>query len=187
MGNIIVFENVSVDGYFADEQGGIGWATPDADIMKESVKAQKSVGLFMFGRVTYDMMARFWPTPAGKAASPAYAHILNSTPKVTISQAMKKAEWSSTTIMNELTTESITRLKEEQKKDIMIFGSGTIVSKLTELGLVDEYQLVINPVILGTGKVLFHDMRTRVNLILKKSTAFKSGVVLQQYNLKNNV
>src|SRR5437764_9022932 len=137
--------------------------------------------MFVFGRVTYDMMASFWPTPAAKSANPVFAEVLNNSGKLVFSRTLKKADWQNTEVIGELTKDEILKLKQQPGKDMMIFGSGTIVTQLTKLGLIDEYQLMVNPVILGKGKPLFKDMQGRINLKLVNTKRFRSGIVLLQY------
>src|SRR6266480_6890022 len=136
---------------------------------------------FFFGRVTYDMMASFWPTPMGKSTNPVFAEALNNTPKIVFSKTLKKADWQNTEVAQELTKEGILKLKQRPGKNMMIFGSGTLVEQLTKLGLVDEYQLMVNPVVLGKGKPLFNNITDRMNLNLVSSKTFKSGLVLLRY------
>lgn len=181
MRKIIVFENVTVDGFMSGPNGEIDWALRDEEITEYTTKGQDSTGEFLFGRVTYQMMASFWPTPAAQAVNATYANILNSSPKYVISTSIEKADWQNTTVISELTSERITQLKEQDGKDILIFGSGTIVDQLTNLGLVDEFQLMVTPIILGKGKPLFKDLKSSVKLTLVEIHQFKNGVVFLQY------
>lgn len=181
MRKIIVFENVSLDGFMAGPNGELDWATRDDEIARDSQARQEPTGHFLFGRVTYEMMASFWPTPAGKAASPIFAQSLNNTPKIVFSNSLQKADWQHTEVMKDINQDEILRLKNQPGGDMMIFGSGTVVSRLARLGLVDEYQLVINPVILGKGMPLFKDVTEMIRLKLVKTKTFRSGIVLLQY------
>ena len=159
----------------------IDWAIRNDEITQYAKEGQDSIDMFLFGRVTYDMMASFWPTPAGKSANPVFAEFLNNTPKIVFSTTLKKADWQNTEVIKELNKEEILKLKQQPGKNMMIFGSGTIVEQLTNLGLIDEYELMVNPVILRKGKPLFKDINDRVNLKLLKTKTFSSGVVLLQY------
>src|SRR6266566_2618557 len=136
---------------------------------------------FFFGRVTYDMMASFWPTPMGKSTNPVFAEALNNTPKIVFSKTLKRADWQNTEVVQELTKDEILKLKQLPGENMMIFGSGTLVEQLTKLGLIDEYQLLLNPIVLGKGKPLFKDTTDRMNLTLVRAKTFKSGIVLLQY------
>ena len=181
MRKIIVFENVTLDGFMAGPNGELDWAIQDDEVTQNSKEGNYSIDTFLFGRVTYDMMASFWPTPTGKSANPVFAEALNNTPKIVFSTTLKKADWQNTEVVQELTKEEILKLKQLPGKNMMIFGSGTLVEQLTKLGLVDEYQLMVNPVVLGKGKPLFNNITDRMNLNLVSSKTFKSGLVLLRY------
>jgi dihydrofolate reductase len=181
MRKIIVFENVTLDGFMAGPNGEIDWAIRDDEVTQSSQEGQDSTDLFLFGRVTYEMMASFWPTSAGKSANPVFAEVLNNTPKIVFSTTLKKADWQKTEVMKELNKDELLKLKQLPGKNMMIFGSGTIVNQLTKLGLIDEYQLMVNPIVLGKGKPLFKDTPERINLKLVKTKPFNSGLVLLQY------
>jgi dihydrofolate reductase len=181
MRKIIVFENVTLDGFMAGPNGEIDWAIRDDEVTQASQEGQDSTDLFLFGRVTYDMMASFWPTPAGKSVNPVFAEVLNNTPKIVFSTTLQKADWQNTTVIKALHKAEILKLKQLPGKNMMIFGSGTIVEQLTKLGLIDEYQLMVNPLVLGKGKRLFKDISEKIDLKLVKAKTFRSGLVLLQY------
>jgi dihydrofolate reductase len=181
MRKIIVFENVTLDGFMAGPNGELDWPIRDDEVTEFSKEGNDSTDMFLFGRVTYDMMASFWPTPVGKSTNPAFAESLNNTPKIVFSTTLKKADWQNTEVIQELTKEEILKLKQLSGKNMMIFGSGTLVEQLTKMGLIDEFQLMMNPVVLGKGKPLFNNITDRMNLTLVSSKTFKSGLVLLQY------
>ena len=181
MRKILVFENVTLDGFMAGPNGEIDWAIRDDEVTENSRAGQDAIDMFLFGRVTYDMMASFWPTPAGKSANQVFAEVLNNTPKIVFSTTLTKADWHNTEVMKELTTDEILKLKQQPGGNMMLFGSGTIVEQLTNLGLIDEYQLMVNPAILGKGKPLFKDIKGRIKLKLVKTKTFSNGIVLLQY------
>ena len=181
MRNIIVFENVTLDGFMAGPNGEIDWAIRDDEITQYSKEGQDATDMFLFGRVTYEMMASFWPTPVGQSANPVFAEVLNNSPKIVFSTTLQKADWQNTGVVKELNKEEILKLKQQSGKNMMIFGSGTMVEHLTNLGLIDEYQLMVNPVILGKGKPLFKNIKDRINLKLVKTKTFSNGIVLLQY------
>ena len=179
MRNIIVFDNVTLDGFIAGPNGELDWALQDDEITQYSKAGQSSIDTFLFGRVTYDMMASFWPTPAGKSANPVFAAALNNSVKSVFSSTLQKADWQHTEVVRELRKDEILEM------NMMIFGSGTIVEQLTNLGLIDEYQLMVNPVILGKGKPIFNGVKDRMKLKLVSTKTFGSGVVLLQYQPEN--
>ncbi len=181
MRKIIVFENVSLDGMMSGPNGDIDWAMRDDELTDLTRGNQPATGLFVFGRVTYDMMAAFWPTPAAMDASPTFARILNASAKLVFSRTMKRAAWQNTAVASDLTGDMVTSLKQQPGDSIMIFGSASIVDQLSVLGLVDEYQLVVNPVVLGSGRPLFGPGAGGTRLALLDSRTFKSGLVFLRY------
>src|SRR5437879_2097801 len=154
MRKIIVSEMITVDGFFAGPHGEIDWHNVDAEFNEYALRLLDSVDTFLFGRVTYELMASYWPTPLGLKDDPEIAEKMNSLAKVVFSKTLEKVEWqNSRLVKNDLATE-VAELKQQPGKDIAIFGSGTIVSELAKLNLIDEYRLTVNPVILGAGKSL---------------------------------
>jgi dihydrofolate reductase len=107
------------------------------------------------------MMKGFWPTPAGIQSDPQMAEVINESPKIVVSKTLKSVEkdepnWKNVTILRDLNHDAITKLKEEGNGVITILGSGSIIQQLANMGLIDEYELVVVPVILGDGKYLFN-------------------------------
>jgi dihydrofolate reductase len=181
MRRIVVFENITLDGFMAGPNGEIDWAIRDDEVTQLSREGEGTTDTFMFGRVTYDMMAAFWPTPAGKEANPVFAAALNSAPKIVFSKTLKKPDWQGTEVMSDLNREEVLNLKGLPGKDVLIFGSGSIVNQLAEFGAVDEYQLLVNPVVLGKGKPLFSETLGRMSPEFLGSRVFRSGIVMLRY------
>jgi dihydrofolate reductase len=182
MRKILVFNNLSLDGVFSDAAGGVGWAKRDGAELTEHVKQTRgNITTYLFGRITYQMFASFWPTPAGKAANPFFAKILTEGQKIVFSKTLRKADWENTAIEPAADDETIARLKSAKGGDCLIFGSGRLVRDLAGRGLIDEYQVVVNPVILGSGQPLFSPLASSVELHLLEAKAFKNGTVLLRY------
>jgi dihydrofolate reductase len=185
MRKIIVFNLVSVDGHFAGAKGEIEWHNYDEEMGAYSVEQLRSLGALLFGKTTYELMASYWPTPDGIESEPVVAGIMNTIPKIVFSKTLKGVEdgpiWKHVTVFHEIQPEEILTLKEQEGGDIAIFGSGTIVQQLTNLGLIDEYRLVVNPLILGEGKPLFRDIKDALKLRLISMRVFKNGNVLLCY------
>jgi len=138
-------------------------------------------GELLFGRVTYEMMAAFWPTPQAAQMMPTVAAGMNAMAKTVFSRTLDAVSWQNTTLVKgDLVTE-VARLKQQPGGDIVILGSGTIVSQLTEARLIDEYQLAVHPIVLGRGRTLFETVKTPVSLKLTKTRAFKNGSVVFWY------
>jgi dihydrofolate reductase len=135
----------------------------------------------VFGRVTFDQMASFWPTPAGHAANPVVAERMTRVPKIVFSRTPREPSWANTTVLGGDVAAEVRRLKAAPGPDLVILGSGSIVAQLAEAGLVDEYQIVVNPVVLGRGRTLFEGVTHRVPLTLKRSRSFSNGNVVSWY------
>ncbi len=188
MGKLSVFNFVSLDGFFAGPHGEIDWfksITPDKDYDAYIQSQSGSGGALLFGHTTYEMMKSFWPTPAAEESDSRMAEIMNNSLKFvvskTLSQVHPEGKWKNIKLLNKISADEINKLKKET--DIVIIGSGTIISQFTDLGLIDEYQLLIVPVILGEGKSMFSDARNR-NLKLLEARSFKNGLVSLRYSLK---
>jgi len=185
MRKIIVFNLITVDGFFAGPKGEIDWHNYDDEMGRYSVAQMKSLGMLIFGKTTYEMMAGYWPTPDGIKSEPVVAGIMNSIPKLVFSKTLKAVEdspiWKNVTVFDEIKPEEIIKLKAQNGGDIAIFGSGTIVQQFTNLGFIDEYRLIVNPVILGSGKPLFKNAKERLKLKLLSTRMFENGNVLLRY------
>jgi dihydrofolate reductase len=183
MRKLIVFNQMSVDGRFVDADGDMSWAKDnnDAEFNKFSSQNAKSGGVLLFGRVTYELMASFWPTPQAKKNLPIVAERMNSLPKVVFSRTLKKASWNNTTLIKGDLVAEIRRMKNEPGEGMTILGSGTIVSQLALEDLIDEYQIVVSPIALGGGRTMFESIKGKLNLKLTKSRIFRNGKVFLCY------
>ncbi len=182
MRRLIAFEHVSVDGYFVDASGDMSWAHKQDPEWNEFAGSNAGGdGALLFGRVTYEMMAGFWPTPAAMEVLPAVAEGMNRMPKVVFSRTLDKATWANTTLLKgDLVTE-VRRMKSEPGPGMAILGSGSIVSQLAQAGLVDEFQIVVNPIVLGRGRTLFEGVSEKVALKRVQTRAFGNGNVVLSY------
>lgn len=184
MSKLVVFDQISLDGYFTDANGDMSWAhqsPPDAEWDAFVEGNAKGGGMLLFGRVTYEMMASFWPTPMAAEAMPVVAERMNAMPKVVFSRRMKEASWNETTVRSgDLATE-VRALKKASDRPMTVLGSGSIVSQLAQAGLVDEFQIVVTPVVLGGGRTLFEGAREHRRLRHTGTRAFANGNVLVRY------
>jgi dihydrofolate reductase len=182
---IIVFNLVTVDGFFAGPNGEIDWHNYDDEMGAYSLEQMKSLGALIFGRTTYELMESYWPTPDGAKSEPVVAGIMNNIPKVVFSKTLQKVKdgplWKNVTVFHEIEPREINKMKELEGGDMAIFGSGTIVQQFIDLGLIDEYRLIVNPLILGNGKPLFEDTKSKSKLKLVKTRVFRNGNVLLCY------
>ena len=182
MRKLIVFNSVSLDGYFTDRKGDMSWAHKQDKEWNDFVAENASgEGELVFGRVTYEMMASYWPTSQARKDAPAVAGKMNDAPKIVFSRKMKKAAWKNTRLIGGDLAAETRKLKAERGPLMVLMGSGTIVSQLTRARLIDEYQLVVNPIVLGDGKTLFEGTEEKMGLKLVKTRAFGNGNVLLCY------
>jgi dihydrofolate reductase len=185
MRKLSVFNTVTLDGYFTGANGDLSWAH-DAASNDEEWKAfvesnASGGGTLLFGRVTYDMMVSYWPTPQAMKDAPAVARQMNEMPKIVFSKSLEKVEWQNTTLLRKDVAGEVRRLKREPGPGITILGSGTIVSQLASAGLIDEYQVVVKPVVIGKGRTMFDGVGKRLSFRTKESRAFGNGNVLLSY------
>jgi dihydrofolate reductase len=182
MRRIIAFEQVSLDGFFVDAKGDMSFAhKQDAEWNGFQSGNASGNSALLFGRVTYSMMASFWPTPAARERMPAVTEAMNNLPKVVFSRTLTEATWKNTTLLKGDLVAEVRRMKLETGPDMVILGSGSIVSQLTEASLIDEFQVVVNPIILGQGRTLFEGVASRRPLKLIKSRSFFNGNVVLYY------
>jgi len=174
------FMAVSADGYHADLGQAPGWQTLDEEFSRFSLEQLGETGTLVLGRATYELMAAYWPTPAGEEFSPAIAKVMNSIPKIVISRTLKQATWAGTRIISRQASEELARLKQQPGPDIAIFGSSTLTAGLLPAGLVDELRIMVNPVVLGQGRSLFAGAPA-TGLELLTTRQFASGNVLLCY------
>lgn len=183
MGRLTVFNSVTLDGYFTDQNGDMSWAKGDPNDAEWNAFVGGNAsggGILLFGRISYEMMASFWPTPAAMQMMPAVAEGMTRMRKVVVSRSMDKASWNNTTVINDLVS-GVRELKAESDKDIVILGSGTIVAQLTQARLIDAYQVVVVPVVLGKGRTMFEGVEETLKLRRTKARNFESGNVVLCY------
>ena len=181
---LVVFNQVTLDGYFAGEHGDISWAHRDIESAEWQAFVEDNAasgGQLLFGRVTYQLMAGYWPTPHAMKNDPVVAERMNNLPKVVFSRTLDQATWNNTTLVKDDVAGTIRRMKQASGAHMAIMGSGSIVSQLAQEGLVDEYQLVVIPVVLGKGRTMFEGLTTRLALKPTRTRTFDNGNVLLCY------
>ena len=183
MRRLTVFNQVSLDGYIADAHGDMSWAhKEDPEWNAFAAENAGGDGVLLFGRVTYDLMASYWPTAAALKNAPAIAEGMNRMQKVVFSRKMKKADWQNTTLVKKDIVGAVRKMKNERGPGLVILGSGSIVAQLTEARLIDEYQMVVNPIVLGKGKTMFDGLKKAVTLRLTRTRPFTNGNVVLWYD-----
>jgi dihydrofolate reductase len=185
MRKVIVFNSASVDGYFVDMNGDMSWAhNNDAEFDAFVAGNASAGGELLFGRITYELMASYWPTPFAIENYPVVAKGMNDLPKVVFSRTLAEASWNNTKLVKSGMAAEIRRMKNEPGKDMVIMGSGSIVSQLAQEGVIDEYQIVVVPVVLGKGRTMFDGIKEKLTLKLIKSRTFRNGNVFLCYEPK---
>lgn len=173
---------VSLDGYYEGVQGELDWHRADNEFNDYAVEFLNRVDLLLFGRKTYGIMEAWWPTPMAMETDPIVAEKMNALPKLVVSRTLEKANWNHTQVLKENVVEEIRQLKKQEGKHMALFGSSELALTLMEHGLIDEYHIFINPVVLGGGKALFQGAREKLNLQLVHTRAFDSGNLLLVYH-----
>jgi dihydrofolate reductase len=172
---------VTVDGFFEGPNRNIDWFVFDDELEKYILETQVNADTLLFGRVTYQLMADYWPSAEGRIAD-----FMNAVPKVVVSKTLNKAEWNNTRLIRDNAPGKIAELKQQPGKDIFVFGSANLSSTLMQHGLIDEYRLGVNPIVLGSGTPLFNGGRSKLDLKLLETRPLKSGVVILHYQPASN-
>ena len=181
MGRLVSFNFVTLDGFFESVNQDTNWHIHAADQSAWAEEKFQQEGILIFGRTTYELMQSYWTTEFAIENDPIVAEGMNNSEKLVFSSTLKKSDWNNTIIVRADMFEEIRKLKIESEKDMAILGSGSIVSQLADKGLIDEFQIVIDPVVLGDGNPLFKNLSHRIKLELTSHKIFKSGVVLLCY------
>jgi len=176
-----VFNFITLNGYFKGPVGEIGWHKHGAEEDAYAAEGLKSGSVLLFGRVTYEMMASYWPTPTAMANSPAVAGGMNMAEKIVFSRTLKHAGWNNTRLVKDNIVDEITSMKKMPGKDMTLLGSGSILTQFAEHGLIDEYQIMVDPVAIGAGTPILQGIEQTLDLRLASTRSFKSGVVLLCY------
>jgi len=202
MRRIVMFNQVTPDGFFAAPDGGLDWVVNDEEVQRDGAAGMADTDTILFGRRTYEQFAGFWPHVLETAPNPqagphearlradanqrehplhAMALWLDRTQKLVFSRTLERAGWNRSRVLRRIDPEEIEALKRGPGKDIILFGSGSVVSQLTEHGLIDEYVFVISPVLLGRGLPLFADVSRSRKLALVEAKPFPTGNVRLRY------
>ena len=184
MRKLIVFNHVSIDGYFTGDNGDFRWAhtgSDDPEFQAFVAGNASGEGQLLFGRITYDLMAGYWPTPMADQQNPVVAKAMNNMQKVVFSRTMKKASWNNTKLVSNDIVSEIRKMKNESGPGMVIMGSGRIISQLAQEQVIDEYQVIVNPVALGKGRTMFDGMDKMLSLKLISTRSFNNGKVFLRF------
>lgn len=178
---VILFNHSSLDGFFAGPNGELDWPQVDDEMHQHAMDSSQSGGGLLLGRVTYELMAQYWPTPAAMEADPVVAEAMNRLPKYVFSRTLDEAHWDNTTLIREDAAGAIARLKQEPGESLTILGSANLAAALHDRRLIDEYHVLVNPIVLGRGRPLFEGVTDRLPLRLCSTRTFPGGTVLLRY------
>ncbi len=181
MRKIILFNLITLDGHFEGLDGDISWHNVDEEFNDFAIAQLKTADMLLFGRKTYELMAGYWPTEEAIKNDPVVAALMNSFDKIVFSKSLEKPEWNNTRFIQENLLEEVKKLKSQSGKDVFIFGSADLSSTLIKHDLIDEFRIMINPVILGNGTPLFKNLVKQIDLQLLKTKVFGNGNVLLYY------
>lgn len=186
MRKLIVFNNITLDGYFTGASGDFSWAhgaahSDDREFNEFVAGNASGGGQLLFGRITYEMMASYWPTPAAMQSDPEVAEGMNGMSKVVFSRTLAEATWNNTRLVKSDIAAAVRKMKSEAGPGMAILGSGSIVAQLASEDLIDEYQFVVCPVVLGAGRTMFEGVKKRLDLKLTESRTFKNGKVFLRH------
>ena len=181
MGKIIAAMNITLDG-FCDHTAMIA----DEEIHQHYSDLINDAGILLYGRITYQLMESYWPmvvkNPTGNKAMDEFAVAIDNASKIVFSRTLNHVDWKNTILKNEIVTKEIAALKQQTDKDILV-GSPGLIAAFTQLGLIDEYQLAVQPTILGSGLQLFKNISDKVDLKLLKTKTFGCGAIILYHEL----
>lgn len=185
MNKLTSFTFITLNGFFKGLNEDTSWHPHGGEAAQFANNASGADNILLFGRKTYEMMAGFWPTPMAAELFPEVAQNMNKAQKIVWSNTLTKTDWQNTTVMNGNVVEQLKQLKQTGTKNITILGSGSLLSQLSDAGLIDEYTIMLDPIALGKGSSIFEGMHHPLELKLVSSRVFeKDGIVLLNYERK---
>jgi dihydrofolate reductase len=177
MRRLFVSNVMSLDGFFEGPNGEFDWPVVEEEFFGYAREMLRSVDTILFGRLTYLHMAAYWPG----APRDEIAEQMNNLPKVVFSRTLERAEWKNSRLVQGDAAAEVTRLKRESGKDLVILGSASLASSLLQANLIDEYRVILEPVVLGSGHPLFKSIPKRIQMKLTGIRTLKTGVVVLYY------
>jgi dihydrofolate reductase len=187
MRKLVLFLHQSLDGYCATKDGALDWIPYNEAFEKYAERIVKTVGSPVYGRVTYEMMKGYWSTlsnnPAVSTHEREHAQWLENVEKIVVSTTLATPDWKNTTVIRDNVQEQIKKLKDQDGKSLVIFGSPTLARSLMKAGLIDEFQFTVSPVILGEGITFMRSIEDPVNLELLDSESIEGGIVVLHYRV----
>ncbi|HEY7185365.1 MAG TPA: dihydrofolate reductase family protein [Vicinamibacterales bacterium] len=199
MRRIVVFDWLTADGHFAAANGSLDWVVPDPEQVHAAVDEIPRFDTLLFGRKTFELFQGFWRGAVDEARTAPDPHRpghrtrehgaigiwLNEAIKIVFSKTLKDVTWKNARVLHHLDAREIERLKRQNGKDMMVFGSASIVSQLARHNLIDEYHLVVCPVLIGGGRPLLDGLSRHLTLNLLEARTYGSGDVVLRYSAAN--
>lgn len=189
MRKLVLFMHLSIDGYCATPDGDLTWIPYNDNLQEWADTIVATVGSPVYGRTTYEMMKGYWnwatvqKDPAASDHDRKHTKWLEKVEKIVFSTTLKNPDWKNTTVISKNVTEEMLKLKKKPGKDLIIFGSPTLAHSLLDLGLIDEFQVTVSPVVLGRGMTAFAGLKEKVKLELLSSKTLSAGVVAHHYKV----
>jgi len=179
MSKLILFEIVTLDGFFADEEGTQEWHKPGKEVDAFALEQMKTAKAMVFGRKTHEYMATYWPTEKGIQAEPEIAGYMNKLPKIVFSRNGRYTkQWQNSRLAAQPLKKEIESLKKEYNGNIFVFGSADLVDGLVKENLIDEFRLLVNPEVIVEGIPLF---KSKISMKLSEIKSFPDNEVLMIY------
>lgn len=190
MRNLIFFMHTSLDGFVAGPNGEMNWIKVDEEIFDFVATMTEKADTALYGRVTYEMMQNYWPTagdsPNASKHDKEHSAWYKKVPKIVLSRTLSEKGLENTTVISDHLADNINKIKKQDGKNILIFGSPRASHSLLNLGLIDEFWLFVNPILLGKGIPLFKDVPETTQLNLMESKTFSCGVIALHYGKKRD-
>lgn len=181
MRKVILFNLMSLDGFFEGPNRDIEWHSVDEEFNDFANGQLASTDGLIFGRVTYEMMADYWPKDEAIRSDPVIASWMNKLPKYVFSHTLERADWTNTMLVKGDAAVELRKIKSQPGRDLFIFGSADLSTSLIRNNLIDEYRVLVNPILLGQGTPLFHGLPEPIKLQHSSTRTFKNGNVLLIY------
>jgi dihydrofolate reductase len=175
------FLMTTLDGFYEGPNQEFHFWTTDDEFNRFAVGQLRDSDILLFGRVTYEGMASYWPTQGAREDDPVVAELMNTMPKLVVSTTLTSAEWSNTTLVGADVAEELSKLKQQPGKDLAVLGSPSLTASLIRMRLLDELRVMVNPVVLGNGRSLYRSSDHELPLKLLQTRTFSSGNVLLTY------
>jgi dihydrofolate reductase len=181
MSTLASFIVTSLDGFYEGANGEFDWLIPDDEFNDFAAGQLDEADTLGFGRATYEHMAAYWPTEQARVNDPAITTRMNSKPKIVFSTGLEHAGWSNTTIIKGEAVDQIATVKADAGGELLVLGSAHLTAHFAAAGVLDELRIMVCPIVLGSGRSLFEDIKDRISLTLHRFRQYDSGNVLLTY------